>query len=1263
MLQRSHLLAAALALSALLLLAGGGFYYHKQKEHYKKMAEKNLSSIATFKIEKIVAWRKERKADATVLQENMFLMSKISRLINFPSTELKKEILHYFRALKENYGYSDVIFSDMNGQILLSTNNKTGILSQTVVQDSTTATDTERSVLVDLHTDNLDTQPHVSLLVPALVKEGQTRKPFGFLVMTMDSSKFLFPLIQSWPTLSKTAETLLVRRDNDDVLFLNPLRHMQDTALKLRVPLSRSDLPAAMAIQGKKGITKGRDYRGVEVISFISSVPDSPWFIVAKQDSAELYAQMHDASFKIFLILFLFFIFIIAFGLFLLQQEKKNYYKKLFWAESSKRELEKRYSVILESMGDAVIVVDATGTVDFMNTAAEQLTRWEKHEARGKPLGDVFNIINLKTRKPVENPVSRVLHEGKIVGLANDTTLIARDGTEFIIADSAAPVFDEQGNYLSVVMVFRDETEKYFLQKSLLESEESYRLLFSENVSGFALHEMIYNEKKQPVDYRFLMVNPAFEKLTGLNKSHIIGKTAREVLPGIEQSWIEQYGKVALSGNPAEFESYSRELGRYYQVKAYSPRKDQFAVLFSDITKEKENEKKLHENEILFRTLFDSIPSGCVIYDVRNEGAKATDYLIKKINIQSQRMEGFSKEEALGKSVLELHPNIDEYGLIPVFQKVWRTGASVHVPPKLYPDDKHANWYENRIFKLPSGELVVVYDDVTEKALQTKKIEDLQARLTYALEATTDGLWDWDAKTGRTYFSPRWYTMLGYTPNALPERYETWFDLLHPDDKDSAVSILNENLKTSKSFSFEFRMRRKTGGWAWIQSRGKVISRDEAGLPVRVVGTHTEITERKRWEQALAESESRFKALFNSVNDIVWVSSADGSKFNYLNPVAETVFGKPLDELYADPGFWIEMVHPEDKELAEATAVRLRKEGRAQGEYRIIRPDQTVRWLFERKSIISNDQGEIIALGGVATDETERKKMEFNAALSQKMESIGQLAAGIAHEINTPAQYIHSNVEYLEKSFRLLDIAIQKRQQLLDEIKFDDFSGPVYQKYKNIRQDTSLTYHLQEAPNALKGCIDGVKRISAIVNSMRYFGHPGKKEKTSLNVNEAITHAITVSQNEWKYYADIEKHLDPSLPPLHCYATEFNQVLLNIIVNAAQAIAESIGKTPSKKGIIRITSRSKGEIIEVSVQDTGVGIPEDIQGKIFDPFFTTKDVGQGTGQGLAIAHSVIVDKHAGTIDVESTPGQGTTFIIRLPKNDSKKMNEIPEGEK
>ncbi|MBI2472477.1 MAG: response regulator [Planctomycetes bacterium] len=297
----------------------------------------------------------------------------------------------------------------------------------------------------------------------------------------------------------------------------------------------------------------------------------------------------------------------------------------------------------------------------------------------------------------------------------------------------------------------------------------------------------------------------------------------------------------------------------------------------------------------------------------------------------------------------------------------------------------------------------------------------------------------------------------------------------------------------------------------------------------------------------------------------------------------------------------------------------------------------------------------------IGNDITKRKIMESQLIQAQKLESIGQLAAGIAHEINTPTQYVGDNTRFLNDAFRDLCKVIGKYRKMYTASKTGSVPEDIIKEVETTEKEADVEYLTEEIPRAIQQSLEGIERVAKIVRAMKEFSHPGTDEKTPIDINKAIESTLTVARNEWKYVSEMVTVFDASLPLIPCLPDEFNQVILNIIINAAHAIGDVVDNGNKGKGIITVSTHRNGMSAEVRIQDTGTGIPEEARPKIFDPFFTTKGVGKGTGQGLAIAHDIIVKKHGGSINFETEVGKGTAFIIRIPIDDnhSERANSSP----
>ena len=276
------------------------------------------------------------------------------------------------------------------------------------------------------------------------------------------------------------------------------------------------------------------------------------------------------------------------------------------------------------------------------------------------------------------------------------------------------------------------------------------------------------------------------------------------------------------------------------------------------------------------------------------------------------------------------------------------------------------------------------------------------------------------------------------------------------------------------------------------------------------------------------------------------------------------------------------------------------------------------------------------------------ERLDERLAKAQKLESIGELASGIAHEINTPIQYVGDNTRFVQGAYSDLSDVFEQCQTLIAAAEANEALDLPVEKLGKTLEDADLEYLQEEIPSAIQQTLEGVDRVANIVRAMKEFAHPGASELTRTDLAKAIENTAMVARNEWKYVADLQTDFDPELAEVPCLPGELNQVLLNMIVNAAHAVAESLGESPEERGKITVATRLAAPNAEIRISDSGCGISKDNLERIFTPFFTTKAAGKGTGQGLAIAHSVVVEKHGGTISVESVVGEGTTFIIRLP---------------
>lgn len=513
--------------------------------------------------------------------------------------------------------------------------------------------------------------------------------------------------------------------------------------------------------------------------------------------------------------------------------------------------------------------------------------------------------------------------------------------------------------------------------------------------------------------------------------------------------------------------------------------------------------------------------------------------------------------------------------------------------------------------------------------------------------------------------------ILGYPLRNWLEESSFWQDRIHPEDRQDVADCIAKIVAGKSSLAFEHRMVAASGQTVWMRTSARLAK--AVGQP-ELIGLTLDITEAKCALEALEEERRLFNALMDVSPDAIYFKDLE-SRFVRINRSHSDKFQLP------DPSF---AVGKSDGDFfasshalqayADEQRIITTGEPMVDCEEKETWPDGTISWVSTTKTPRVDQNGEICGTLGISrviterklvqekleerTEEllrmntelqhevTERRLLECQLVQAQKLESIGRLAAGVAHEINTPIQYVGDNCRFIEESFRQLQRVLSQYSRLLETADGSEFAPEIVEQIKESIEDVDLDYLVDEIPQAIQQCNEGTERVAMIVRAMKEFSHPGAKEMKTIDLNRAIENTLVVCRNEWKYVAEATTDLDPSLPFVRCLGDELNQVILNLVVNAAHAIAER--HLAEGHGRIVISTKHDGDFAEIRVRDNGSGIPESIQPLIFDPFFTTKDVGKGTGQGLAIARNVIVEKHRGSLTFETALNEGTAFIIRLP---------------
>jgi len=480
-----------------------------------------------------------------------------------------------------------------------------------------------------------------------------------------------------------------------------------------------------------------------------------------------------------------------------------------------------------------------------------------------------------------------------------------------------------------------------------------------------------------------------------------------------------------------------------------------------------------------------------------------------------------------------------------------------------------------------------------------------------------------------------------------PERIREVFRFFH--DAERLDGLAQRELR---NIELTYRTR---GGDPCPMSFNISLLSDNGGRITGVIAGAKDVSALKRSEaqrslQAMVIEQTHAAVLITDANGII----------RYVNPALEESSGYSRTELLgARPTVFKQLIG----RPAQFTDIwhTMRSGQTWRGQFSNRRRDGRQLELNATISPVRDSEGKITNFVAIMHDVSREAVLQQQLLQAQKLEAIGQLAAGIAHEINTPIQYVQNNVTFFQQAILDMSRLLHDYDRLLLEAAATMPQSPLPGAIRELRREIDLEFLLTEIPAGISEALEGIGRVVKIVSAMKEFSHPGSDRKVPSDLNKAIESTVTVARNEWKYVAELVTDLDPELPMVPCLPDRWNQAMLNLVINAAHAIAATGASKERGLGRITIsTSRVDSRWVEVRVADTGCGIPEKIRNKIFEPFFTTKEVGKGTGQGLTIVHDVVVDKHGGTIRFETEPGKGTTFIIRLPLDETGQAGPAPD---
>jgi PAS domain S-box-containing protein len=647
-----------------------------------------------------------------------------------------------------------------------------------------------------------------------------------------------------------------------------------------------------------------------------------------------------------------------------------------------------------------------------------------------------------------------------------------------------------------------------------------------------------------------------------------------------------------------------------------------------DITAQRRVQESLLESEARFRDLTNSVREAIWIVDVRTNKTLFVSPAFEEIWGRSREHFYADASDWISTICADDLDRVKSRMLAKIEHQFELTFRIVR-------NNGEQRWIRGRMFPIIEDKevqrVVCIAADITEHRTAAESLEKTQRLLASIVNSSHDAIVSQSIDGTVTSWNPAAARMFGFSAEEVMGKAE---NVLMPSDQAAETISMRERILQGQTIQdFKTERRHKDGSMIAVSITASPI-RDESGEIVGVSTHAHNISDRKKLEDKLSAVSEQLRVVLETTNEFVIAVDRDW-QITYRNRLWDG--GDPSSAV--GKNLW------EQAPYLPGTPFETESR-KAMEEHRPARFEAYIAPLKTWLSGVAYPTGSGLLI--LSRDETEKYDLDNQLRGAQKMEAIGQLAAGISHEINTPIQYVGDNVSFMRDSWGKVAKVLVAAQKLRDEAKEGTVSPAAIADFDTCRLDADVEYLAEEMPHAIDQALDGVHRVAKIVSAMKQFSHPGSREKQPVDLNKALETTATVSRNEWKYVANMETHLDPNLPFVPCLAGEINQVFLNLIVNASHAIGDSVRDNPGTMGTITIATRQDGDGVEVSIKDTGTGIPEHIRDKVFDPFFTTKEVGKGTGQGLMLAHSLVVKKHGGRIWFESETGKGTTFFVRLP---------------
>jgi PAS domain S-box-containing protein len=932
----------------------GWFYYESQREHVKQETQSQLQAIASLKVAQISQWRDERIANGKSIAKNPFLVECISAIrANQKTSRIKTTLMRWMRSLGEHYGYERVELLNPAGKALVQegTESRIGSNSRILLSDAVKSRDV---VFSDLHRESFSDQVYCDVIVPIISAETHQTTVVAVVLLRIDASQFLYPLIQSWPTSSRSSEVLLVERDGDQVLYLNELRHLKNTPLMFRKPMNDLELLGVKAVSDSEGVAEGIDYRGVPVLGALKKIPSSPWRLIAKVDQEEVYAPI-QARFQMIAIVVI--ALVVALGSSIgmaWKRQRSLFYRKTLELELKRKVIEEHFDALMKYANDGIVILDTDGLILDVNDKASTMYGWKR--------GDIVGQMAIE----IVAPESREGFEGQIIQIQQSNGMVfeskhqRKDGFIFPVEVSAR-VITVDGKRL-IQTIVRDISDRKTAERELRKAEQRFRSLI-ENANDL----IVVTDPDGIVNF----ASPSVERILGHSTEELAKRSYVELIHPDDLTATAKVHRQVIE-NPGTMYTINHRLkrkdGSWLSLESYikyvpqSEGKGEIIVNARDTEERNRALEALRLSEEKFSKAFLTSPDAISIN-------KLKDGVFVEINDGFTNLTGHKKDEVIGKSSLEINiwavPD-DRKRFVRVLV---RRGEVNDFDAEFLTKDgsKRTGLVSGKLMNVQGEQWILsITRDITGRKRAERILVENEERMRVALQGANIAVFNQDADLRYTWmYNPQ----LGYSTDAVIGKSD--HELLPSPDVEKVIEIKRRVLSTGKGAHAEVSL-----AWQGERSHFDLTVeplRNEKGDIVGITGATLDITNRKRAEEQLQLQKVYFQQLFESAPEaivllqtnehIIQVNREFTKLFGYTQ---EDAIGREINdlivpEMYKDEGLTLSRRVAQGS-IISTESIRRRKDGSLVDVSILGRP-------------VRVDGGQI-ALYAIYRDITERKKSE-----------------------------------------------------------------------------------------------------------------------------------------------------------------------------------------------------------------------------------------------------------------------------------------------